>query len=235
MELYLLRAMYSSHPLLTRLALYTALFLALQWLLTWRRAAADAPVRRERWRELALLAAALGVALVLTVVGFQGRSTRQGQLELAASAPIRVSYGDPAAAPTIRVFTARNCGPCKGLEAELPQIVHAGYAVQYIPGSLDDQDRELVATAVCGSGAGTAPGAGFEPAFGIRPDAQAPVSGAVCQGDVAGNEAVQRRLSGQLMYPTVVMPDGLLIVGAPSLDYLRRYLRASAPLPGRPS
>jgi hypothetical protein len=233
-ELFLLRTVYSSHPLLTRLALYFALFMALQWLLSWRRNG-DPVARLGRQRDLALMLGALGLALVLTATGFQGRTTRQGQLELAASAPIRVSYGDPAAAPTIRVFTARGCGPCRNLEGQLRQIMHEGYAVQYIPGSLDDQDWNLVATAVCGADSGSASGAGFEAAFSLPPDAQAPVTGAVCGGTVGGNEAIQRRLSGHLLYPTLVMPDGLLIVGSPSLDYLRRYLRTAAPLPGQPS
>jgi hypothetical protein len=228
-ELFLLRAIYSSHPLLIRLALCTALFSALQLALSrWR--AGRGEMTPWRWRQdLTLLLVALGAALVLTSAGFQGAATRQGQLALAAAAPVRVSYGDPAAVPTIRVFTARHCGPCKGLEGELRQVMHEGYAVQYIPGSLDDQDHALVAAAICGADSG----AGFEPAFEIPRDPRAPVTGVVCKGDVAGNEAVQRRLSGQLLYPTVVMPDGLLIVGAPSLEYLDRYLRAAAPLPGR--
>jgi hypothetical protein len=230
-ELFLLRAAYSSHPLLTRLALYFALFVALQWLLTWRRAAGDPGVRRQRRIDLALLVAALGAALALTVAGFQDHGARQAQLALAAAAPVRVSYGDPATAPTIRVFTARGCGPCLHLEGQLRQLMHEGYAVQYIPGSLDDNDWGLVTAAACGPGSG----AGFERAFNMPPDAQAPVTGAVCQGNIAGNEALQRRLSGHLLYPTVVMPDGLLIVGAPSLAYLRQYLQAAAPLPGRPS
>lgn len=230
MELFLLRAAYSSHPLLTRLALYLALFAALHWLLTWRRAARDAAVRGSRRQDLQILAAALGAALLLTVAGFQGRGTRERQLNVAASAPLHVSYGNPAA-PTTRVFTARGCGPCMQLEGELRQLMHEGYAVQYIPGSLDDQDWLLVTAAVCGGS-----GAGFERAFNMAPDAQAPITGAVCQGNIAGNEAVQHHLRrGGLLYPTVVMPDGLLIVGAPSLAYLRQYLQAAAPLPGQPS
>jgi hypothetical protein len=156
-------------------------------------------------------------------LGYQGESTRAGQLHLAQTAPVRVSYG-AAGAPTIQVFTAPGCGPCRQLEGELGILIGEGYAVQYIPVSMfGDEGWEQLEAAMCSDD----PRAGFERVFSMS---HVPPAGPDCHSRVRENEAVLDAL-GSDAFPTVIMPDGLLRLGVPSLEELRDYLRATAPLP----
>jgi thiol-disulfide isomerase/thioredoxin len=174
----------------------------------------------------ALPALLLAGWVLLTWFGYQGSMARRHQLEIAQSAPARVTYGD-AAAPVIQVFTAPGCGPCKMLESQLKNVIAQGYAVQYIPSSLSGADWDEINAALCQ----TDPKAGFERLFDSGGQAALPPPQPGCQSGVRNNQAVLQKLAGQLVFPTVVMPDGLLLIGAPSESKLQTYLRAAAPLP----
>ncbi|MDB5976558.1 MAG: hypothetical protein JWR07_3318 [Nevskia sp.] len=227
-RLFVLRVLYSAPNwvLLSRLLLFVAVFLAVQQLLLWRskdltpeQAAARA---RGRW-VLGVVLAAWGV---LTMIDYQGSAARHSHLEAAQSAPVRVTYGDAAHAPVIQVFTAPGCGPCKSLEGRLKAVIAQGYAVQYIPSSLGDNDWDAINAAMCEPDRK----AGFERLFGMGFTAPA-VPAPLCISGVTDNEAVLRKLAGQLVFPTVIMPDGFLVIGAPSDARLHAYLGAAAPLP----
>ena len=227
-RLFVLRVLYSAPnwALLSRLLLFVAVFLAVQQLLLWRSrdlTPEQATVRaRGRW----VLGAVLAAWGVMTLVGYQGAATRRGHYEAAQSAPVRVTYGDAAHAPVIQVFTTPGCGPCKSLEGRLKAVIAQGYAVQYIPSSLGDNDWDAINAAMCEPDRR----AGFERLFGMGftvPAAPAPL----CVSGVTDNEAVLRKLAGQLVFPTVIMPDGFLVIGAPSDARLHTYLGAAAPLP----
>ncbi len=110
-----------------------------------------------------MLAAVLAAWAVLTLFTYQGSVTRHSHLEIAQTAPVRVTYGDAEHAPVIQVFTAPGCGPCKSLEGRLKTVIGQGYAVQYIPGSLSGGDWDLINAAMCEAD----PKAGFERIFGI--------------------------------------------------------------------
>lgn len=167
---------------------------------------------------LVLLAAAAAGRL-----GYQGQGLRAEQLRLAQSAPVRLAYG-AAGAPVIQVFTAPGCGPCRRLEAELGGLIGEGYAVQYIPVSMiGDEGWDQLEAAMCSAD----PRAAFERVVAM---AALPPAGPDCHSRVRENEAVLDAL-GSEAFPTVIMPDGLLQLGAPSLGELRAYLRATAPLP----
>jgi hypothetical protein len=156
-------------------------------------------------------------------IGYQGQSLREEQLRLAQTAPVRVAYGDPAA-PALQVFTAPGCGPCRQLEARLGEVIREGYAVQYIPVSMfGDEGWDQLEAAMCSAD----PRAAFERVFAM---AQVPPAGPDCHSRVRENQAVQSAL-GSAVFPTVIMPDGLLQLGAPSIGELRDYLHATAPLP----
>jgi len=212
--------------LLPRLLLIAALFLAVRHLLLRWRKDLSPEQRAARhfgpWLPAGLLA---GWAL-LSLISYQGPVTRGHQLEIAQSAPVRVSYGDAARAPVIQVFTAPGCGPCKSLEERLRSVIAQGYAVQYIPSSLGDNDWDQINAAMCQADRK----AGFERLFGGGGPTQ-PIAAPGCQSGVRDNEAVLRKLAGKLYFPTVVMPDGLMLIGAPSDEKLQAYLRAAAPLP----
>jgi thiol-disulfide isomerase/thioredoxin len=166
-----------------------------------------------------VLLAALGVGRL----GYQGQAQRAEQLRLAQTAPVRVSYG-PADAPAIQVFTAPGCGPCRMLEARLGELVREGYAVQYIPVSMvGDEGWDQIEAAMCSAD----PRAAFERVYAMAP---VPPAGPECHSRVRENQAVQQALGSQV-YPTVIMPDGLLELGAPPIEKLREYLHATAPLP----
>lgn len=228
-RLFVLRVLYSapSWALLSRLLLFLALFLAVQQLLL-RRGQHLTPAQwavRDRgpWA-LLVVAAVWGV---LTFATYQGSSTRRSHFETAQSAPVRVSYGDAAHAPVIQVFTAPGCGPCKSLEGRLKAVIGQGYAVQYIPSVLGGGDWDALNAAMCEADRK----AGFERVFGMAGFAAPAASSPLCRSGVTDNEAVLLRLAGRLVFPTVIMPDGLLLVGAPSDATLRAYLRVAAPLP----
>jgi hypothetical protein len=228
-RLFVLRVLYSAPnwALLSRLLLLVALFLAVQQLMLRRGQQHLTP---EQWaardRGPWVLAVVLVAWGVLTFFGYQGSTTRRGHLEMAQSAPVRVTYGDAAHAPVIQVFTAPGCGPCKSLEGRLKAVIAQGYAVQYIPSSLGGGDWDAINAAMCESDRK----AGFERLFGMAAMAP-PAAEAPCRSGVTDNEAVLNRLAGRLVFPTVVMPDGLLMIGAPSDARLRSYLQAVAPLP----
>lgn len=228
-RLWIMRALYSapSWALLSRILLFVALFLAVQQLMLWRGRPLSPEQQAARHSGPWVLAAVLAAWGVLTFFGYQGSATRRSHLQIAQSAPVRVTYGDAAHAPVIQVFTAPGCGPCMSLEGRLKAVIGQGYAVQYIPSSLGGGDWDLINAAMCEAD----PKAGFERIFGIAgsPRPQAPQ--AVCRSGVMGNEAVLRKLAGSLVFPTVVMPDGLLLIGAPSDARLHAYLQAAAPLP----
>jgi len=211
--------------LLPRLLLIAALFLAVQYLLLrWRK---DLTPQQRAARHFSpwLPAGMLAGWAVLNLFSYQGPVTRGHQLEIAQSAPVRVSYGDAAHAPVIQVFTAPGCGPCKSLEMRLRDVIAQGYAVQYIPSSLDDGDWDQINAAMCQADRK----AGFERLFAGGGPMQPIAAG--CESGVTGNEAVLRKLAGKLYFPTVVMPDGLMLIGAPSDEELQAYLHAAAPLP----
>lgn len=173
---------------------------------------------------LLLLPLVLGAAALCGWLGYQGPGQRAEQLRLARSAPVRLAYGR-AGAPAIQVFTAPGCGPCRNLEAHLRSFIEEGYAVEYIPVSMNgDEDWEALEAALCSAD----PRAGFERVFAL---AGAPPATPGCFSPVRGNEPVLEALSGRQVFPTVVMPDGLLRIGAPSDRELRDYLQAAAPLP----
>ena len=227
-RLFVLRVMYSAPnwALLSRLLLFVSLFLAAQQLMLWRSKSLTPEQAAARARGPWVVAALLAVWSVLTMVGYQGSVTRRGHFEAAQSAPVRVTYGDAAHAPVIQVFTAPGCGPCKSLEGRLKAVIAQGYAVQYIPSSLSDNDWDAINAAMCEPDRR----AGFERLFGMAFTAPAmPVP--ACISGVTDNEAVLRKLAGQLVFPTVIMPDGFLVVGAPSDARLHAYLGAAAPLP----
>ncbi len=214
LHLFLLRLMHASPGawLLARLCLAIAVGLLLSRLIDRRH---SSPLGLG----LVLLAAA-----VCTFVGYQRQTVRAGQLETARSAPVRLAYGT-SGAPAIQVFTAPGCGPCRDLEARLQAFIGAGYAVEYIPVSMrGEEDWEALAAAMCSVDPRTA----FERVYAL---AGAPPAGPDCHSRVRENEAVLQALSGREVFPTVVMPDGLLRIGAPSDRELRDYLRAAAPLP----
>ena len=234
MRLLLLRGMYSapSWTLLSRLLLFAALFIGVQQVMLWLRRDPGPEQRAARrqgsWLVLALLAA-WGL---VSGIGYQGAAMRRDHLALAQAAPLRISYGDTAHAPVIQVFTAPGCGPCKSLEGRLQPLIAQGYAVQYIPGSLGGGDEETIEAALCE----THPGAAFERVFGMAtPAASAQASAPPCGGGVRANEAVLHRIAGMVEFPTVVMPDGFVIVGAVSATRLSTYLSAAAPLPAAPA
>jgi hypothetical protein len=226
--LLLLREMNSASEWapLSRLLLVAVLFLALRHLWSRRRGglSPDQPVERDPG--LWLLAGMLAAWAVLSFTNYQGPAARRAHLQIAQSAPVRVTYGDAAHAPVIQVFTARGCGPCIALEQRLRSVIAEGYAVQYIPGSLDGADWNVINAAMCEID----PKAGFEQVFG---GGGLPAFGAVrpgCRSGVGGNESVLRKLAGNPVFPTLIMPDGLLLIGAPSESRLRSYLHAAAPL-----
>jgi hypothetical protein len=171
---------------------------------------------------LALPLVLLGAA-VAGRLGYQGEALRAEHLRLSQAAPVRVSYG-AAGAPTIQVFTAPGCGPCRQLEGELGSVIAEGYAVQYIPVSMfGDEGWDQLEAAMCSED----PRAGFERAFSLS---RLPPAGPDCHSRVRENEAALDAL-GSAAFPTVIMPDGLLQLGAPPLAELRDYLHATAPLP----
>ncbi|MBV8062491.1 MAG: thioredoxin fold domain-containing protein [Nevskia sp.] len=210
--------------MLARVSLALALGLLVQQLLLRRNAAvAEVVPLRTGLLSLPLL---LGVALLAAWLGYPTQSVRQHQLDLARSAPVRLAYG-PAGAPAIQVFTAPGCGPCRLLEERLGTLIAEGYAVEYIPVSMrGDEDWDALAAAMCSAN----PRAAFEQVYAM---AAAPTPLAGCDSRVRENAPVLQSLVGEEVYPTVVMPDGLLRVGAPSEEELRDYLRAASPLPGK--
>ena len=228
-RLFVLRVLYSAPnwALLSRLLLFVALFLAVQQLMLWRSKDLTPEQAAARARGPWVVAVLLAAWSVLTMVGYQGSATRHGHFEAAQSAPVRVTYGDAAHAPVIQVFTAPGCGPCKSLEGRLKAVIAQGYAVQYIPSSLGDNDWDVINAAMCEPDRK----AGFERLFGMAgltaPAAPTPA----CISGVTDNEAVLRKLAGQLVFPTVIMPDGFMVIGAPSDARLHAYLGAAAPLP----
>lgn len=228
-RLLLLRVMDSAPQwaLLSRLLLLAALFVALQQLPLWLRRHADAGQRAARRQGPWLVAALLAAWGLISSIGYQGPATRRAQLELARSAPLRVGYGDAAHAPLIQVFTAPGCGPCRLLERRLQGVIAQGYAVQYIPGSLGGNDQETIEAALCEPD----PRAGFERVFAMAGAAPAALAPPPCRGGVRDNQAVQHRLAGRVVFPTLVLPDGFMVVGVPSEARLRAYLQAAAPLP----
>ena len=228
-RLWILRALYSAPnwALLSRILLFVALFLAVQQLMLRRGKPLSPEQRTAREGGPWVLAAVLAAWGLLTFFSYQGSATRRSHLEIAQSAPVRVTYGDALHAPVIQVFTAPGCGPCKSLEGRLKAVIGQGYAVQYIPSSLGDDDWDVLNAAMCEAD----PKAGFERVFGIAGRAPPMAPPTACRSGVMGNEAVLRKLSGRLVFPTLVMPDGLLLIGAPSDARLHAYLQAAAPLP----
>jgi hypothetical protein len=225
-HLLLLRLAHASPGawLLSRVLLLLALSLLLQqlWL---RRSPTLAEMNVVTLRGgLLALPLLLAAAALCAWLGYQTAGLRAQQLQLARSAPVRLAYGT-AGAPVIQVFTAPGCGPCRNLEARLHAFIREGYAVEYIPVSMNgDEDWEALEAALCSAD----PRAGFEQVFAL---AGAPPATPGCISPVRGNEPVLESLSGRQVFPTVVMPDGLLRIGAPSDGELRDYLRAAAPLP----
>ena len=231
-RLFLLRAWYSAQEstFLSRVLLFATVYLVVQLLMLRRGGELSPSQRAMRARGPWILAGVLAAWGILLYSGYQGPVVRGTHLEIAQSAPARVSYGDAQHAPLIQVFTAPGCGPCKYLEGNLKPLIAQGYAVQYIPASLSGDDWDLLNAALCEAD----PRAGFERVFGMSgisvlatPAAAAPS----CRSGVSGNEAVLRKLAGSAVFPTVIMPDGFLMIGAPSDAKLRGYLPAAAPLP----
>jgi len=210
--------------MLSRVLLLLALSLLLQqlWL---RRSPTLAEMNVVTLRGgLLVLPLVLAAAGLCAWLGYQTAARRAEQLRLARSAPARLAYGT-AGAPVIQVFTAPGCGPCRNLEARLRPFIREGYAVEYIPVSMNgDEDWDALEAALCSPD----PRAAFEQVFAL---AGAPPATPGCISRVRGNEPVLEALSGRPVFPTVVMPDGLLRIGAPSDGELRDYLRAAAPLP----
>jgi len=228
-RLFMLRAWYSApdSTFLSRVLLFATVYLVVQ-LLILRRGGELSPAQRAmRARGPWILAGVLAAWGALVFAGYQGPVVRGTHLEIAQSAPARVTYGDAAAAPVIQVFTAPGCGPCKYLEGNLKPLIAQGYAVQYIPGSLNGDDWDVLNAALCEAD----PRAGFERVFGMSGFSVPAAAAPSCRSGVSGNEAVLRKLAGSAVFPTVVMPDGFLMIGAPSNARLRAYLRAAAPLP----
>ena len=228
-RLFVLRAWYSAQEstFLSRVLLFLTVYLVVQLLLLLRGGELSPAQRTMRARGPWLLAGLFAAWGILLYSGYQGPVVRGIHLEIAQSAPARVSYGDAQHAPLIQVFTAPGCGPCKYLEGNLKPLIAQGYAVQYIPASLSGDDWDVLNAALCEAD----PRAGFERVFGMSglsvPAAAAPS----CRSGVSGNEAVLRKLAGSAVFPTVIMPDGFLMIGAPSDAKLRAYLQAAAPLP----
>ncbi len=229
MRLFLLRAQYSAPDwiMLSRLLLLAAAFFAVQYLLLLLRRDLSPQQRAARHFGLGLPLGLLLAWALLNLVGYQGPAARAHHLAIAGSAPARVSYGDPAHAPTIQVFTAPGCGPCKYLESRLKDVVAQGYAVQYIPSSLNGADWDEIDAALCEVN----PKAGFERLFGIGGGLIPAAGQPGCRSRVRDNQAALQKLAGELVFPTVVMPDGLLLVGVPSDFMLQNYLQAATPLP----
>ena len=229
-RLFLMRAWYSAleSTFLSRVLLFAAVYLVVQLLILRRGGELSPSQRVMRARGPWILAGVLAAWGVLVFAGYQGPVVRGTHLEIAQSAPARVTYGDAATAPVIQVFTAPGCGPCKYLEGNLKPLIAQGYAVQYIPGSLSGDDWGVLNAALCEAD----PRAGFERVFGMsRVSVPAAAAAPLCRSGVSSNEAVLRKLAGSAVFPTVIMPDGFLMIGAPSDARLRAYLRAAAPLP----
>jgi hypothetical protein len=209
-HLFLLRLHYSSPDTeqLARVFLLVAAVLAVHQLLI-----RSSPTRKEMERTqlrggLLGLVFCLGVAALLSVWGYQGAGKRGRNLEIAGDAPVRFSYGAQGA-PLIQVFTAPGCGPCHELEGRLAGVIAEGYAVQYIPSPLSEDDWGLILAAVCAPDARAA----FERLYRMQPPPQPGAVPQSCDNSAHLNEAALQRLTGRLVYPTVVMPDGFTIVG----------------------
>jgi hypothetical protein len=228
-RLFVLRAWYSAQEstFLSRVLLFATVYLVVQ-LLMLRRGGELSPAQRVmRARGPWILVGVLVAWGILLYSGYQGPVVRGTHLEIAQSAPARVSYGDAATAPLIQVFTAPGCGPCKYLEGNLKPLIAQGYAVQYIPASLSGDDWDVLNAALCEAD----PRAGFERVFGMSGLSAPAAAAPSCRSGVSGNEAVLRKLAGSAVFPTVIMPDGFLMIGAPSDAKLLAYLHAAAPLP----
>ena len=225
LHLLLLRLRYASPETAQLLHIFLLVAAVLAAHQLWVR---SSPTRREL-EQAALrggligLALCLGLAVAACFWGYQGGAARARNLQIAGAAPLRVAYG-AGGAPLIQVFTAPGCGPCAELEARLGPVIEAGYAVEYLPSPLSEEDWLPIVSALCAPD----PHAAFEHLYRM---AQPPQPGAVrrvCDDRARLNEAALKQLTGRLVYPTVV-PDGFVLLGAPSQATLLGYLHAVAP------